>query len=509
MCRCKGFAVDCSSSHFAGNSSIWLSPTTRWLDVSLSPNAISFIVFNETNVHKFVHLNLSHTELQNLTEIPLEYMKNLMTLDISYNLLKTIGTKTFLNQSRLTNLVLKGNFEMLTFETDALNGLPSIRELRLSDLEIALISKSAFADLYLRILDLTNNVIHDLASNAFELLFVDKLFLNGSDIMAFSPDMFSGIQSVNLIKSDKFLFCCIRPSYLAEENCLPQKDEFSSCSDLMRNEVLRALVWIISIMALLGNACSLVYRFIFDRKGLKLGYGIFVSNLAVSDFLMGVYLIIIASADQHYRGNYIFHSDDWRYSTWCQFAGFIATLSSETSVMIMILITFDRILVTKFPFGQIRLTPKIASIIMSIIWIISLVIAIMPWSFHSYFKGEFYSKTGVCLALPLTRDKPPGWEYSITIFIGFNSATFLLIGVGQYLVYREIHSTKKQDRITRATRDKDLKVARNLLMVVSTDFLCWLPIGISGLFCLISCIYNINVLHKIRNGPHDFEIILY
>ena len=486
MCNCSGYAADCSNLIFPGNTSSWLSPTTRWLDVSYSPNVTRFLVLNETNVHNLIHLNLSRTELKNLTEIPLEYMTNLLTVDISYNHLETIGPNTFLNLSRLNNLVLIGNFEMLTFESNAFSGLHAMNELRLTDLKIALISKSSFTKLYLEFLDLSKNVIHDVANNAFELLFVSNLYLNGSEILSFSVDMFTGIQSVNLIKSDTYLFCCIRPSYLAEEDCYPHKDEFSSCNDLMRNEVLRALIWIISAMALLGNACSLVYRFIFDRKSFKLGYGIFVTNLAVSDFLMGVYLIIIASADQHYRGNYIFHSDDWRYSAWCQFAGFIATLSSETSVMIMILITIDRILVTKFPSGQIRLTPKLAGAVMVTIWVISLIISIMPLLIHSYFKGEFYSKTGVCLALPLTRDKPSGWEYSISIFIGFNSVTFLLIGVGQYLVYREIHSTKNQNRIDRANREKDLKVARNLLMVVSTDFLCWLPIGITGMNCLIS-----------------------
>ena len=424
---------------------------------------------------------MSYIGLKTLSELPLAFMKNLIVLDISFNNLKTIGPYTFLNQTRLQELVLRGNFEMLILETGAFTGLVSMSELRFHDMNIKLLSRSTFSELRLQTLDLSNNVLHDLENNAFESLEVDKLFLNESDIGAFTIDLFKGIKYVNSIVSDKYKFCCIRPEFLAEVNCYPHKDEFSSCADLMRNEFLRTLIWIMSLLALLGNSCSIGYRFIYDRKRLSLGYGIFVSNLAVSDFLMGVYLIIIASADQHFRGNYFLHSDTWTGSTWCQFAGVIASISSETSVMLMCLITFDRILVIKFPFGQFRITPKIAGLLVSFVWLIALVIAILPISYYRYFKGAFYSKTGVCLALPLTRDKPPGWEYSIVFFIGFNSITFLLVACGQYLIYREINKSKKSTGASRYNRDNDLKVARNLLMVVTTDFLCWFPVGILGI----------------------------
>ena len=55
------------------------------------------------------------------------------------------------------------------------------------------------------------------------------------------------------------------------------------------------------ISALVGNSLALVYRLKFDTKRLKIAYGIFVTNLTIADFLMGVYLIIIAIADQMYR----------------------------------------------------------------------------------------------------------------------------------------------------------------------------------------------------------------
>ena len=407
-------------------------------------------------------------------------MQNLKVLDISFNSIMVIESNTFTSQKMMKTLVLHDNNELLTFQPEAFSGLKAMSEFTLSRLQIERVSRAAFYSLQLTTLDLTQNTISFLENNAFESLMVDHLYLNGSIIKSFSEELFTGLESVKIINSDAYKFCCIRPSYVPEENCYPYKDEFSSCDDLMRNEVLRSLIWIIGLFALLGNALSLVYRIIFDRARMKLGYGIFVSNLAISDFLMGVYLIIIAGADMSLRGEYIFNDESWRASGWCQFAGVISALSSEASVLFMCLITLDRILVIKYPFGQVRISQKPATIFALLVWIIGTIISVIPLVFTSYFKGEFYSKSGVCLALPLTRDRPAGWMYSISIFIGFNSVTFILIAIGQWMIYNEINSSKKLVGGKRSKRSNDLRVARNLLLVVTTDFLCWFPIGILG-----------------------------
>ena len=443
---------------------------------------MDLLSLNEQNLQHLVHLNVSNCQISNITDSLLKFMKNLLVLDIRYNNLKIVYSGTFVNQERLRILHLAGNFEILTLEPAAFKGLNSLSEMKLSHLRLGRISRAAFASLQLKTLELSENIIYFMENNAFETLVVENIYLNGSDILSFSHDMFKGIESVDTIASDAFKFCCVRPDFLDEENCYPHKDEFSSCADLMRNEVLRALIWVIGVFALIGNCASLLYRFIYDRKRLKLGYGIFVSNLAVSDFLMGVYLFIIASADVSLRGEYIFNSDSWKNSAWCHLAGVLSALSSEASVLFMCLITLDRILVTKFPFGQIRITPKVAGALVSAVWLIASLISLLPILHTSYFKDEFYSKSGVCLALPLTRDKPPGWAYSVGLFIGFNSVTFLLIAFGQILIYREINASKMKMKNRHSSRTNDLRVARNLLLVVSTDFLCWFPIGILGTF---------------------------
>lgn len=176
--------------------------------------------------------------------------------------------------------------------------------------------------------------------------------------------------------------------------------------------------------------------------------------------------------------------DYWRNSVWCNLAGFLSTVSSEASVLFLCLITLDRLLVIKFPFGEVRFNRKRAVVSSAVSWGFSIVFAVIPLVFTGYFQNKFYTKSGVCIALPLTRDRPAGWMYSVAIFVGLNFITFVLVAFGQIAIFVEIRNAKIGQDVQRA-RNQDLKIARNLLLVVTTDFLCWFPIGVMGTFLIL------------------------
>ena len=480
-CSCQGFGVNCTlAAPGSVNSSITISPATRLLDVSNNAGIYQNLSFESVNVSNLIYLNISSCKITALSIAAFESLRNLRILDLSHNLIRTIPSGLFLNLQKLEKLSLSFNLEILTIETEAFKGLDSIRYLNLESLQVDILSKAAFASLDLDILDLSGNAISLIDNNAFETLRTKSLYLNGTTINTFDSDLFKGLEEVDYLITDDFKFCCVRPYYLSAENCLPQQNEFSSCADLMRNGILRSFIWIIGVFALIGNAASVFYHIQFDRKRLKLGYGMFVTNLAISDFIMGLYLIIIAVTDMVYRGEYILHDEAWRNSALCNLAGVFALLSSEASIFFICLITLDRILVIRYPFSEKRFTTKPAVKVCIIVWIIGLVLSVIPLIFTSYFKNEFFSKSGVCLALPLTRERGSGWLYSIFIFIVFNLLTFLLITWGQWLIYAEVSSDKRPIAKSAQSRKKELRVARNLLFVVLTDFLCWFPIGLLG-----------------------------
>ena len=457
-----------------------IPPSTRLLDLSQNTHAFQNIALEEKLVWNLVYLNLSNCQIRNISSSTLFYMRNLIVIDLSSNHLTNLPSRMFISQTRLKVLKLDRNKELLKIESEAFKGLESLKHLALNHIQITRIFKSAFAFLNLDVLDLSRNTIKSCDDNAFEMLSVKTFYLNSTDISEFSGNLFKGIERVSLLVTRSLKYCCMRPYFISEANCFPQKDEFSSCEDLMRNDILRPLLWIVGFLALIGNILALAYR-IYDKKRLKLGYGIFVTNLSISDFLMGIYLIIIASADMHYRGGYIFHDDYWRHSFLCKLAGVLATMSSEASILFICLITLDRFLVVKYPLGEYRLTQKPAWISSAVSWLISIGVAMFPLVYKPFAEDGFYSRSGVCIALPLTRDRHTGWLYSVLLFIGFNFLTIIMISIGQWLIFSEVTSTaKKVQSKSKTGRKRELRVARNLLLVATTDFMCWFPIGILG-----------------------------
>ena len=63
----------------------------------------------------------------------------------------------------------------------------------------------------------------------------------------------------------------------------------------------RKIIWLLGILAVLGNLAVIAWRLI--RRDDHPVQTCLLTNLAVSDFLMGVYLMIIAIQDQIWAGN--------------------------------------------------------------------------------------------------------------------------------------------------------------------------------------------------------------
>ncbi|XP_060595926.1 G-protein coupled receptor GRL101-like [Ruditapes philippinarum] len=461
-----------------------ISKNTRYLDFSFNVNLSSILEDSVLILPTLSILNLSGCDIEVISRHGFDRVVNLMHLDLSFNNINTLSNYVFSSLKYLAKLELHGNFKLAYIAKHALSGLANIQNLNFANAKLVKILADSFSGLTLKKLDLSNNRIQEIEDFAFRDAVISEISFRGNSIRTFNKEIFTGLIGLNTLITPAFKFCCIRPNYVGEKNCYPKQDEFSSCDDLMRNSVLQFLIWLIGITALLGNLLTIVYRLHYDRQRLKLGFGIFVTNLAVADFMMGLYLLIIAIADSAFRKRYIFVDDYWRHSIWCNLAGILSTISSESSVLFLCLITLDRILVIKFPFGGVRISTKKAVVCVLFTWIFSSMVAIIPVVYVGYFKNEFYSKSGVCIALPLTRDRPAGWAYSLSVFVCLNFITFILVAVGQLSIFVEIRKSAGIATSTETARKRDLKVARNLLLVVGTDFLCWFPIGVLGMLAL-------------------------
>jgi hypothetical protein len=106
-----------------------------------------------------------------------------------------------------------------------------------------------------------------------------------------------------------------------------------------------------------GNVFCLAFRLRLQRqreRSHNSAFNTLVSNLCVSDLLMGAYIAIIGAADATYKGRYARNELRWLQSPACKVAGFLSLVSSEMSALIILLITLDRFLVLRFPFSTVR-----------------------------------------------------------------------------------------------------------------------------------------------------------
>lgn len=192
-------------------------------------------------------------------------------------------------------------------------------------------------------------------------------------------------------------------------------------------------------------------------------------NLAVADFLMGVYLFIIAVCDLRTMGNYFNYAIDWQHGLGCKIAGFITVFSSELSIYTLTVITMERYFPIAYPLQlDKRLKLGLAIKVMLIGWIYSILMALMPLPFIGI---SSYSKTSICLPFE-TRN---WYDIAYLVFIlCFSAVDFVLICVCYGKMYLSIISQK-----TRATNN-DMKVAKGMATLVFTDFACFMPITFFG-----------------------------
>nr|KAG5700374.1 hypothetical protein BaRGS_029626 [Batillaria attramentaria] len=157
------------------------------------------------------------------------------------------------------------------------------------------------------------------------------------------------------------------------------------------------------------------------------------------------------------------------------------TCPGEVSAINICLITLDRFLVLRFPFRhKLHFRKRSAQIACAVTWAVGTIMAAIPLLPEmSYW--QFYSQNGICIPLPITRKSFPGQDYSFGVMIVLNFVLFLLIAVGQVFIYWSIRSNSMSMADSTTKTSKDLAIARRLVTIALSDFLCWFPIGCLGL----------------------------
>lgn len=307
--------------------------------------------------------------------------------------------------------------------------------------------------------------------------------INGNQIM-YSNNTYSSSLSSSLVRRitrDADLKLRLkRPVH-----CLPEPSPFMPCQDLFGWWTLRFGIWFVFLMAFIGNGLVIVVLTSIRSSSSSLA-GLMmmssskrsvdvprflVTNLAVADFLMAIYLGILALVDASTLGYFKVYAIKWQYSFGCKLAGFLGVFSSELSVFILAIITLERnYAITNAVHLNRRLSLRKASIIMACGYLFAIVMAVLPLVGISD-----YRKFAICL--PLEIDSSIYSFIYVSSLIGVNLFSFLLLLACYVRMYCAIRGSQ-------AWNSNDTRIAKRMAILVFTDFLCWAPISFIGLFAL-------------------------
>lgn len=379
LCTCQGYIAACTNKYQAVTIPVYSSSKTRLLR-ALIMNGTQVTLYSDSllRLHWLGRLNLQSTGLHDqLPDGLFRELTNLFELDLSHN-------------------------QLTSFQEGIFTGLTNLRKLDISSNLVLYLRPDMFHHLHtLQILNMSANPTLETASLS----------------------TFTEAVALQELHTDAFKFCCIAEHV---PTCTPEADQFSSCQDLMANHALQISIWVLGLCAFFGNLFVIAWRVKTDNTRVS---SFFIINLGCSDFLMGVYLLIIASVDVHYRGVYILHADAWRSGILCQLAGVLAMLSSEVSVFTLTIITLDRTLAIMYPLkmGKVRL--KHARILMVLIWLAGFFLSILPTLGIPYFGAAFFGRTGQ-------------WSGLLDISLGSSRSHSLSISLQEFVYRSKSHLRK-------------------------------------------------------------------
>ena len=502
--------------------------------LSMNMNQISLL--NEGFFHKTNKLTELYLRFNDLTTVPnglLMGLTNLKILKLDNNYITSLHQNLFNETKKLIELGFYHN-NLKYLSNNLFMELSDLQILDLDDNKIIEVNKTMFRDLSnLRYLYLRNNHLKALKSDLFQYTIkIGLLDLSGNELVnipnisnlrqlfylnvkdnkmtGITNETFSNLpKEIDLVVSQHEICECYVPQGVA---CTAAgiRSPFLTCDRLLSDRVFMVVMWLIGLNAIGGNVFVLSQRQKTTNKNNVQTF--LLRNLAMSDLLMGVYMLLIASADIYFGKYFPMRAETWRSGITCRIAGAISIISSEASVFFVTLISIDRFVNIKHHFSRRKLGQKSSAFVAIILWIIALLLGIVA----SSLAGEnnlFYDNSHVCIGLPLSKlriydtevsgewtkvcvdDRMCYWKqlvqsqyigeingmiFASIVFLGLNFVCYLAILACYVEIIRIfLKSSKRTGR--NPEMKEQIRLTSRVAAIVLTDFACWFPIIIIGI----------------------------
>ena len=451
QCTCIGLAVTCEGVAYLSNVSFDKDMLVKYLNIKRGLYSISSLEMKL--FHGLVFLNISSNFLIkvcsfHLSEHVFQSLYATKVVDISSNHIHKVSEFCFCGMSMLEVLLLKGN-EISSIERGAFYGLQNLHTL-----------------------DLTSNKISYLSGDYFYGI-ISSLYLHleNNDIKTIESNTFSEISILHL-GSPNYKVCCLYKKH--KIICPVKRDWMSSCDDLMANRGMRIIIWIMATMSLLFNMICFMIKASKQKRGPN---DLIILSLCMSDYMYGLYLLLLAVSDLAYRGNFIGHEETWLESIYCKGAGFVSLFSMLCSAYILSVMTFCRFMATVFPL-QTTFSKRTKPVLFLILAGVSINLLLILGVSFSYFFWEGQQKmlNPSCLLYDVGFRSSTLWVATI-LFITVQLSSFVLIAILYSIIL--VSLKKAQSRMaeckTNKKRSTQSPLSFHVLVVVVTNATCWIP----------------------------------
>ena len=253
--------------------------------------------------------------------------------------------------------------------------------------------------------------------------------------------------------------------------CTPLNDAFNPCGDLLGSNALRVCSWFVLVLAIFGNSFKLFVLLMSKRK-ISISK-ILMCNLAFANLCLGMFLLMIASADLYSLGAYQNFAYNWQYRNGCKIAGFVSIFSTELAVFVLTIITVERYFTIVYPLKLNKhLNTKQIVVLLGLGWGFAVTMAVLP-----FFEVSSFQKVAICL--PFEVQSAVSKVY-VTFLLATNGLAFFFV---LFCYGRMYCSLGGAGPATSANRVES-RVAKRMAMLVITNFACWFPIALVSLIAI-------------------------
>jgi len=303
---------------------------------------------------------------------------------------------------------------------------------------------------------------------------------------------------------------------------------FSSETEMISNPLIKALFWIMGFAVIAGNAYVIIFSAMLLKKKKKIDrtnfYNVIILNIAISDFIMGLYLLTIASYSAVFSGIYGTVDHAWRSSinfmvvlSAFRLRSVTNAVSSLTdsmhpwifSIVAAWILSFflstapifnraSQYFLHSFSFSNSLydgtwLASNLEQFACRIVALFNTTIPFNDNEFQSttmFFEQSlpdgvaieffgYYGETSVCMPRFYVGFGESSWEYT-TFVLTLNFLSFLFIAISCIFILKHTSQHTKrahhnqQNICNKQAADLQKRIAR----IIATDFCCWIPICI-------------------------------